>query len=89
MLQRMDVRVMPQIEEADYDAFRALIKLLPSSYGVWCAYHDQALRKRGAEAVVQVVPIDQFREHLQRGDRGRATLGELLRCATNLASLEV
>jgi hypothetical protein len=36
--------------------------------------------------VVQVVTIGQFRNHLQRRDPTPATLAELLRCATNLAT---
>jgi hypothetical protein len=89
MLQRIDVLVMPQITEADYAAFRGLIKLLPRSYDAWRNYHDVALRKRGADAVVQVVAIGQFRDHMQRRSPTRATLAELLRCATNLASREM
>jgi hypothetical protein len=89
MLQRIDVLVMPQIEEADYDAFRTLIKLLPRSYAAWRTYHDLALRKRGAGAVVQVVSIAQFRDHMRRRDPKPATLAELLRCATDLAMMEV
>jgi len=89
MLQRIDVLVMPQIQEVDYAAFRSLIKLLPRSYDAWRTYHDVALRKRGADAMVQVVAIAQFREHLQRRDPKPATLAELLRCASDLASLEV
>ena len=46
---------------------------------------ELALRKRGADAVVQVVTIVQFRDHMQRRDPSPATLAELLRCATNLA----
>jgi hypothetical protein len=88
MLQRIDVLVMPQISEADYDAFRSQIKLLPRNYSAWRMYHDAARRKRGADAVVQAVTIDQFRDHLQRQDPRPATLAELLRCATNLATCE-
>jgi hypothetical protein len=89
MLQRIDVLVLPQIEEADYAAFRTLIKLLPQSYDAWRMYHDVALRKRGTAAVIQVVAIAQFKEHLQRRDPTSATLAELLRCATNLAMREM
>jgi hypothetical protein len=46
----IDALVVPQIEEVDYRAFRALIKLLPSSYDAWRNYHEPALRKRGADA---------------------------------------
>jgi hypothetical protein len=88
MRQRINVLVMPQIQEADYAAFRSLIKLLPRNYEGWRNYHDAALKKRGADAVVQVVAIGQFRDHMQRRDPTPATLAELLRCATNLASLE-
>jgi hypothetical protein len=89
MRQRIDALVMPQIREADYAAFRALIKLLPRSHNVWCTYHDIAMRKRGVDAVVQVVAIGQFNEHMQRRSPTPATLAELLRCATNLALREV
>jgi hypothetical protein len=89
MLQRIDVLVMPQIEEGDYEAFRTLIKLLPRSYGAWRNYHELARSKRGAAAVVQVVAIAQFRDHMQRHEPKPATLAELLRCATNLASREM
>jgi hypothetical protein len=88
MLQRIDMLVMPQIPEGDYDAFRSLIKLLPRSYVAWRMYHEVALRKRGADAMVQVVAIGQFREHMKSQDPKPATLAELLRCATNLASRE-
>jgi len=88
ILQGIDALVVPQIEDADYDAFRSQIKLLPHSYNALRTYHDNALRKRGADAVVQVVTIAQFRDHLQRHDPTLATLAELLRCATNLASRE-
>jgi hypothetical protein len=77
------------MSEAHYDAFRSLIKLLPRNYAMWRMYHDAAMRKRGIHAVVQVVTIDQFRNHLQRCDPRPATLAELLRCATNLAICEV
>jgi hypothetical protein len=87
MRQRIDVRVIPEIAEADYAAFRSMIKLLPPSYDAWRLYHDMALRKRGNDAVIQAVTIDQFRNHLQDG--APATLGELLRCATRLAAREV
>jgi hypothetical protein len=80
---------MPEIRETDYPAFRALIKLLPASYDAWRMYHNVALRKRGAGAVFQVVAIDQFRAHMKRCDPKAATLSELFRCATNLASREV
>jgi hypothetical protein len=89
MLQRIDVLVIPQIHEADYVAFRSLIKLLPSSYDVWRTYHDIALRKRGAGAIVQVVPIAGFKDYLQRRDPKPASLAELFRCATDLASREM
>jgi hypothetical protein len=89
MLQRIDVLVLPHIEEGDYDAFRTLIRLLPRSYGAWRNYHELALRKRGAAAMVQVVAIAQFRDHMRRREPKPATLAELLRCATNLASREV
>jgi hypothetical protein len=89
MLQRIDVLVMPHIEEWDYEAFRTLIKLLPQSYGAWRNYHELALRKRGAAAVVQVVAIAEFKDHMQRRDPKPATLAELLRCATDLASRDV
>jgi hypothetical protein len=89
MLQRIDVRVIPQIPEDDYDAFRSLIKLLPSSYDAWRTYHDVALRKRGEGATVQVVPIAKFKDYMQRREPKRATLAELLRCATDLASREM
>ena len=89
MRQRIDVLVVPQIEEADYPAFRSMIKLLPRNYTTWRTYHDLALRKRGASAVAQAVAIGEFRDHLQRNDPAPATLAELARCATNLASREV
>jgi hypothetical protein len=89
IFQRIDVLVMPQIQEAEYAAFRSLIKLLPRNYEAWRMYHDVALRKRGAGSLVQVVAIGQFRDHMQRRDPTPATLTELLRCATNLASREV
>jgi len=89
MLQRIDVLVIPQIQEADYAAFHSPIKLLPSSYYAWRTYYGIALRKRGAGAVVQVEPIAKFKDYMQRGDPKPATLAELLRCATELASLEV
>jgi hypothetical protein len=80
---------MPEIREADYPAFRALIKLLPASYDAWRIYHIVALKKRGARAVVQVVALDQFRAHMKRCDPKAATLSELFRCATELASRAV
>jgi hypothetical protein len=89
VLQGIDALVVPQIEEADYAAFRGMIRLLPPSYDTWRLYHDMALRKRGAGATVQTVTIDQFKDHLQRHDAAPATLAELLRCASDLASLEV
>jgi hypothetical protein len=89
MRQRIDARVIPEIPEADYAAFRGMIKLLPPIYDTWRLYHDMALRKRGEGAIVQTVTVDQFRTHLQRRDPTPATLAELLRCATNLASREM
>ena len=68
MLQRTDVLVVPQIAEAHYATVRSLIKLLPPSYNAWRTYHDVTLKKRGADAVVQVVVIGQFRDHMQRRD---------------------
>ena len=88
MHQRIDVRVIPQIEESDYAAFRSVIKLLPRSYEAWRRYHDLALKKRGAAAVVQPVTIGQFRDYLQGRDPTPGKLAELARCATNLASRE-
>jgi hypothetical protein len=88
MRQPIDALVIPQIREADYAALWGLIKLLPRNYEAWRTYHEIALRKRGAGAVVQAVAIAQFRAHLQRRDPTQATLAELLRCATNLASRE-
>lgn len=87
MRQRIDARVIPEIPEADYAASRSMIKLLPPSYDTWRLYHDMALRKRGEGAVVQPVTIAQFRSHLK--SRVPATLAELLRCATRLASREM
>jgi hypothetical protein len=87
MQQRIDVRVIPEIPEADYAAFRSMIQLLPPSYDAWRLFHDVELQKRGEGAIVQTVTIEQFRNHLQ--DRAPGTLGELLRCATRLASREV
>jgi hypothetical protein len=87
MRQRIDARVIPEIPEADYAAFRSMIRLLPASYDTWRLYHNMALRKRGEGAVVQAVTIAQFRSHLQ--SRVPATLAELLRCATMLASREM
>ena len=86
MLQGINALVVPQIQEADYAAFRRLIKLLPPDYQTWRMYHEIALRKRGADAVVQPVTIEQFRDHLHMSTP--ATLAELLRCATRLASRE-
>jgi hypothetical protein len=89
MRQPIDALVIPQIRETDYTAFRGLIKLLPHSYEAWRMYHEIAVRKRGAAAVVQPVTIAQFKGHMQRRDPTPATLAELLRCATNLASREL
>jgi hypothetical protein len=83
VLQGIDARVVPRIQEADYAAFRSLIKLLPPNYQTWQMYQEIALRKRGADAVVQPVTIGQFRDHLHMSTP--ATLAELLRCATKLA----
>ena len=88
MIQGIDALVVPQIEEEDYEAFRTLIKLLPRNHGAWRNYHELALRKRGVAAVVEMVSIAQFRDHLQKRNVN-ATLAELLRCATDLASREV
>jgi hypothetical protein len=84
MRQHIDLRVIPELREADYASFRSMIQLLPPNYDVWRLFHDVELQKRGEGAIVQTVTIEQFRNHLQ--DRAAATLGELLRCATRLAS---
>jgi hypothetical protein len=73
MFQGIDALVVPQIEEVDYEAFRTLIKLLPRSHGAWRNYHELALRKRGAGAVVQIVSIAQFRDHIQKRNLNGAT----------------
>jgi hypothetical protein len=86
ILKRIDALVVPHFGKADYNAFRDVIKPLLRSYEAWRNYHELAHRKRGADAVVQVVTTAQFRDHMQRRDAVPATLAELLRCASDLAT---
>jgi hypothetical protein len=80
-------RVVPNIEAADYRAFRTMIKSLPEDYEAWCDYHKMALARRGADLHNQVVSPPQFREHMARRAPEPATIAQLFRCAADLAGL--
>jgi hypothetical protein len=82
-----DVRVVPEIDEADYAEFRMLILALPPTYVAWRDYHALALANRGADMRAQLVTIAQFREHMAGRSQEPATIAELFRCAANLAGL--